>query len=1085
MGLRRIPWQGLLLSWVFCIMCLKAHCQPQFSVKFLQQPPLFSHLNSAKFSFEAFVSNTTQKCSGCSYNCKLDDGVSSGCGRRNVSYLGLQDGIHSLQVCANASQGVGCASYNWTIDTVHPTAYISAATSFTNAPNVSVYISFSEPCTGEGGFKCSTVENCHLLVYDDGQVIPSSLQTIKPNLEYSLVVSLSTDIQYGRAILVMDKGFCTDNAGNHFILPQNSSLVVRFDRRSDLVSIRTHVPERLIQFGGETRAVLATNSFENLKVYLYFMEPVLNTSTEILSSIDTTEGMLRPINGSNLENRRFGYMFDKLPNFTVVTVSLNSRLVISRQGSPVSPVAPATFLYDTKRPSVRLSTTSKMRTRDNRITVSIKFVKPVFGFNSSHLSISGGRLESFEQLTRNLHVALIQAYEGLLSVRVPENMTTDVAGNTNLPSNVLQVWNYSMPLISTIIGIFVTALFVSTCLVSGFLTISSASLQSAGAFPRSSSSLTSEPTKNLFRIACYIQVFAFSRWLALTLPVEYYEFTRSIQWSVPYFSLPWETDHYRPMVFSPNSSVSSHFFKKGLGSIAQTVQFDEGNSNKAGVVYGAPLTAMEYRSFFEGQNFIPEAEYITDSEKTTRWMDFKRCMFWLAIIGGSLILFHLFLLVVLKLRRSSSKTKNYGALVFPRFELFLTILAVPGICYAAATIIKGNTTLGTILGVLLLILTSSLQFALFVFLSYGITLGWLLQYKEIHQVGRKYHWYQELIRVTLGPGKRGQWTWKKQTNSAYLAKFGPLFEDLRGPPKYMLSMITSETHMPDDRIIASEDETEDAKAPFIQKLFGILRIYYTLLESIRRFLVGILAGLYSRKSYSKCPTTILLCITAFQLFFLVLKKPFIKKKVQLVEITSIACEVGLFATCLAILDRDISTESERAIGIFMLCLFLLGFLALICNEWYALFKQVRKLDTSKKSFLVGLRAAFVGFFLLFVPEKMMKNLEKWMPEDIKDRDNREISKRNSPSSGNNRNSTSRSSSTTDKPWLKQLREMAKASFRDGNSNVGNDPSSSNTRWSELLRGKWSGSSSSKPPSSDYRSRPKSLYKDLEAIFASK
>ena len=63
-------------------------------------------------------------------------------------------------------------------DTVHPTAYISASTSFTNAPNVTVYISFSEPCTGEGGFKCSTVENCHvscwsanLLLYDLGQSI--------------------------------------------------------------------------------------------------------------------------------------------------------------------------------------------------------------------------------------------------------------------------------------------------------------------------------------------------------------------------------------------------------------------------------------------------------------------------------------------------------------------------------------------------------------------------------------------------------------------------------------------------------------------------------------------------------------------------------------------------------------------------------------------------------------------------------------------------------------------------------------------------------------------------------------------------
>lgn len=101
------------------------------------------------------------------------------------------------------------------------------------------------------------------------------------------------------------------------------------------------------------------------------------------------------------------------------------------------------------------------------------------------------------------------------------------------------------------------------------------------------------------RIACYIQVFAFSRWLAVTLPAEYYEFTRGIQWSVPYLCLPWERDHSQPMVFSPNTSISSHFFKNGFSSIAQTVQFEKGNLNKAGVVYGAPLTAMEYRSFFE------------------------------------------------------------------------------------------------------------------------------------------------------------------------------------------------------------------------------------------------------------------------------------------------------------------------------------------------------------------------------------------------------------------------------------------------------------------------------------------------------
>lgn len=65
-------------------------------------------------------------------------------------------------------------------------------------------------------------------------------------------------------------------------------------------------------------------------------------------------------------------------------------------------------------------------------------------------------------------------------------------------------------------------------------------------------------------------------------------------------------------------------------------------------------------------------------------------MFWLAVIGGSLIVVHLFLLLVLKFRRNNLKVKFYGALVFPRFELFLMMLAVPCFCYASAVVIKGG-----------------------------------------------------------------------------------------------------------------------------------------------------------------------------------------------------------------------------------------------------------------------------------------------------------------------------------------------------------------------------------------------------------
>lgn len=74
-----------------------------------------------------------------------------------------------------------------------------------------------------------------------------------------------------------------------------------------LVDIRTHIPERLLQIDSEMRTVLATNSTENMEVYLYFTEPISNSSTEILNSLSITQGLLTPISGNSLGERRFGF----------------------------------------------------------------------------------------------------------------------------------------------------------------------------------------------------------------------------------------------------------------------------------------------------------------------------------------------------------------------------------------------------------------------------------------------------------------------------------------------------------------------------------------------------------------------------------------------------------------------------------------------------------------------------------------------------------------------------------------------------------------------------------------------------------
>ncbi|XP_057988519.1 uncharacterized protein LOC110668129 isoform X3 [Hevea brasiliensis] len=884
----------------------------------------------------------------------------------------------------------------------------------------------------------------------------------------------------------MDKNFCTDTAGNTFTRVANSSFYVHFDRRSVFVELRIHVPEKLLQLENQTRTVQATNNYDKLNVYLYFSQPVLNSSAEILDSLNVSEGSLVPISGENLGNRRFGFQVVNVSSIAIITVDIHPNSIISRSGTPVSSIAPVTFLYDSERPAVRLSTTSNSRTKEDSIPVSIKFMKPVFGFNSSFLSISGGHLQSFHEISRTKYIAQIQADNDIVSVNVPQNVTGDVAGNKNLASNILQVRHYCVPTISTVISAFATAIFVATSLVAGLLTVSTASLQSVGAFSRRTSLLTSDPTRNLFRIACFIQVFALSRWLAVLLPIEYYEFARGLQWSIPYFSLPWESGGIHPIMWSTNSSTAPHSYISNIhdSEISQSLQQEEENVNIASPIYGLPLTPMEYRSFFESQNINPEAEYIFDPQYSNGWRIFERSMFWLAVVGGSLILLHALLFFILKFRKKNSeKQRGYGALTFPRFEIFLMILALPCICEASASLVRGGTPSGRVVGILLLGVVGFSVLCLFLFLSIGITLGKLLQYKEVHQEGQIFHWYQDMIRVSLGPGKRGQWTWKNQTNSIYLIKFGALFEDLRGPPKYMLTQISiGNPSKQSDRIIASDDETEDAEAPFIQKLFGVLRIYYTLLETIKRVTLGIVVGAYLDNWSSKTPIVILLCIASFQLFFLVLKKPFVKKKVQLVEIITVSSQVGLFATCFVLLEEKLTDRDETKVGIFMIVLFLIGFLAQIINEWYALYIQTKQLDPAEKSFSIGLKTASIGFLLFFIPEKMSRNLECKLPGNPQQ--DRETGGETVSSSDGNKSSGTRSTGTSDKTWPKQLRELAKASFTAERSGNPNDPSTSHTKWSGFWTNKSSAGSSNGSPA-DLKLKPNRLYKDLEAIFASK
>lgn len=126
-------------------------------------------------------------------------------------------------------------------------------------------------------------------------------------------------------------------------------LAVFIDRRNIYADLRTHIPEQLLQLDNNIRTVQATNKYKNLKLYLYFTQPIVNTSTEVLKSLKVSEGSLISATSDNdsFGNRRFGFQLVDISKIAIVTAGLDSGLLLTRQGSTVSPVAPVTFLFGT------------------------------------------------------------------------------------------------------------------------------------------------------------------------------------------------------------------------------------------------------------------------------------------------------------------------------------------------------------------------------------------------------------------------------------------------------------------------------------------------------------------------------------------------------------------------------------------------------------------------------------------------------------------------------------------------------------------------------------------------------------------
>ncbi|KAF5206955.1 transmembrane protein [Thalictrum thalictroides] len=983
--------------------------QSMVIIRFDKTPLARTNSSTAIFRYSVLRpdgSNACKKKHNCSIHCQLDGKTLKLCslGSTMLQNLTVNHDHHFVINVTTPDGEKNSSSYKWFIDTIPPTASITTERMYTNAENAILTITFSEPCTGQGGFKCINASTCDIIISGSAKVDTSTLRLVKPGRKYSIMVAFSSQLDYGLVAIKMKDNFCTDQAGNRFLNTNGSAIIVHFDRRPVKVDIWTSVPSYELQINKVPRTVLATNKMEDLEIYLDFSDPVVNSTKEITSALHVNAGHLQPIHSQTHGNRRFVFKLRNVSRINIITVKFQSASIIGRSGTPVSYITPIAFMYDSTKPDVKLRTNSPGVTKESNINVIVEFTKPVFGFQTSGLNVKGGRITRFRELSKSRYsLTVLGTAHKVISVLVPEGKVKDVAGNQNLASNRIEVRQYSPPAISVALHSFVTAGLLATSLAAAVLSLSSTNLGAVGAITSGTTDVVvSNPSMNLLGMVGHLQVFVFSEWILMNQPIEYSETTNGLRWLIPREKLPWKKENvanhdfpgrHNKLSMKPRTLSVGFFDKKGgdhtmeLNSnssshlqnfqspieLAPEVGRPNGQQNISmrSTSYGELLQSYEYSIYFLREEPFSA---LVKKESYTGWKDFEMNMFWLGVASGSLLLIHLLILLFLRWRTGSL---FHGNLSVPRFELFLLIFMIPCISQASAFVIKGGTTKGIIAGILLLAIPATFVLSVCLLFVMALFIGGHVQYKEIMQTGKPTPCHTKLQGLFFGRPTKGKWFYQEGLTSYFLLRFGFLFEDRKGPPVLVLTDQNDPNRIPKwidsgqsgigrMRPVDFDNGNEITQISMSKKLLGCARSAYLILDLLRRVAFGIMSGAYSTPTKSQ--SIIALAFTLGQLLYLLTLKPYIRRGVHVVESVSLLCEAAMFGLSLSIANKN--PFKEQTLGFVMISLLFITFLSQLVNEWYALVRWLLSLpQSSNPSFKLGLKFVFKGLILPFLPRK--------------------------------------------------------------------------------------------------------------------
>ncbi|KAM6549579.1 hypothetical protein CsatB_021255 [Cannabis sativa] len=772
---------------------------------------------------------------------------------------------------------------------------------------------------------------CQVILKGPASINPKSLRIIKPAIHYKLDIVFSTTSLLGRVVVRMAENICTDHAGNSFTRTNGSSITIHFDRGPVLVDFWTAVPSYELVLNGVPRTVLATNKKEDLKIFLDFRIPIVNTTEQIGNALQVNMGNLVPIYSTNQANRRFAFHLNVTVSTVIIKVEFQSHLIISKTGTPVSPADLITFVYDSMEPGVKLSTSAPNVTKDSKINIIVEFTKPVFGFKASMVEVTGGKITRLKELSKALYsMDVLMETHNIVSIIVPAGKVNDISGNLNLESNKLEVMHYLAPSLSVALHSFVTAGILTTSFATAVLSLSLANLGALDTLASGSTNLIGTDTaRNLHGMVGHLQVFVLSDWLSVNQPVVFSETAKGLRWLIPHQKLPWKKD---------SASVwPSHVYLSG-GELGM----------KLSTISGAIDSCLTNISCARLNDIKPNPGWIYGHYN----ISMKKEPYGLALDSKEYFIYFL----VAGLRDELVLAWSWG-----RKSSHSTC----------------GTTGGIITGALLLAIPAAFILSIVIFLIIAVFSGTLVQYKEIKYAVNTEPWYAKLWFFFTTRNVKGKWFYREGIPSSFLSRFGILFESLKGPPMFVFvdqndSNMTRKWgesgHNGIERIctVSSDDSNEETDIPLQRRLLGCTRSSYIVIDLMRRVSLGILSGAYSSKKPSQ--SILALTITLVQFMYLFILKPFINKGVHLVESISLLCEIGMFGISISMTNTNPMETQE--LGFVMLALLFITFVTHIIHEWYALISSLLRLSHPQKNSLkLGLKFAAKGLVLPFLSRK--------------------------------------------------------------------------------------------------------------------